>query len=115
MPILVDTSILVRTSQPNAVHFSAAVDATTRLLTSELQACIVPQVLYEYWVVATRPAAQNGLDFSGENTAQELDRLLEFFHLLPDDDAIFASREELCSEPGEVEKCHEGIFQQAAN
>ncbi|TWT33170.1 hypothetical protein Enr8_29950 [Blastopirellula retiformator] len=26
----------------------------------------------------------------------------------------FASREELCSEPGEVEKCHEGIFQQTA-
>ncbi|TWT38422.1 hypothetical protein Enr8_01140 [Blastopirellula retiformator] len=26
----------------------------------------------------------------------------------------FASREELCSEPGEVEKCHDGIFQQAA-
>ncbi|TWT38325.1 hypothetical protein Enr8_00170 [Blastopirellula retiformator] len=26
----------------------------------------------------------------------------------------FASREELRSEPGEVGKCHEGIFQQAA-
>ncbi|TWT30647.1 hypothetical protein Enr8_41680 [Blastopirellula retiformator] len=26
----------------------------------------------------------------------------------------FASREELCSESGEVEKCHDGIFQQAA-
>ncbi|TWT29817.1 hypothetical protein Enr8_44720 [Blastopirellula retiformator] len=25
----------------------------------------------------------------------------------------FASREELCSEPGEVGKCHDGIFQQA--
>ncbi|TWT29283.1 hypothetical protein Enr8_50840 [Blastopirellula retiformator] len=27
----------------------------------------------------------------------------------------FASREELCSEPGEVGKCHDGIFQQAVN
>ncbi|TWT34960.1 hypothetical protein Enr8_23760 [Blastopirellula retiformator] len=27
----------------------------------------------------------------------------------------FASREELCSEPGEVGKCHDGIFQQAVS
>ncbi|TWT32791.1 hypothetical protein Enr8_25970 [Blastopirellula retiformator] len=27
----------------------------------------------------------------------------------------FGSREELCSEPGEVGKCHEGIFQQAVS
>ncbi|TWT32576.1 hypothetical protein [Blastopirellula retiformator] len=27
----------------------------------------------------------------------------------------FASREELRSEPGEVGKCHDGIFQQAAS
>ncbi|TWT32996.1 hypothetical protein Enr8_28120 [Blastopirellula retiformator] len=30
-------------------------------------------------------------------------------------DRMDASREELRSEPGEFEKCHDGIFQQAAN
>ncbi|MCC9604851.1 PIN domain-containing protein [Blastopirellula sp. JC732] len=95
MRILVDTSILVRTSQPDAVHFASAVDAVMRLFQSDSEPCIVPQVVYEYWVVATRPAAQNGLNLSVEETTRELDRLSEFFHLLRDERAIFEQWQQL--------------------
>ncbi|UUO08545.1 type II toxin-antitoxin system VapC family toxin [Blastopirellula sp. J2-11] len=97
MRILVDTSILVRASQPGSPQFTASVDAVTRIFNSDVGACIVPQVIYEYWVVATRPAAQNGLGLSAEQAAQELERLSDFFDLQRDERAIFEQWRQLVS------------------
>jgi len=49
----------------------------------------VPQVLYEYWAVATRPAAQNGLGMTPEACAVDTARLQRLFHLLRDERTIF--------------------------
>lgn len=50
---------------------------------------IVPQVLYEFWVVATRPASRNGLDWTAEETHLKVIQFLDFFTLLRDERAIF--------------------------
>jgi predicted nucleic acid-binding protein len=56
---------------------------------------IVPQNLFELWVVATRPASQNGLGLSTTEAAAELMRLKSMFPLLPDPPAIYPVWESL--------------------
>ena len=51
---------------------------------------IVPQVIYEYWVVATRPANQNGLGQDPMSTRQAVNEFIFIFLLLRDERGIFA-------------------------
>jgi hypothetical protein len=51
--------------------------------------------LYEFWVVATRPLALNGLGFTVNQAAPELARLKRLFPLLLDSPAIYAEWERL--------------------
>src|SRR5262249_46175376 len=61
MNVLLDTNILGRMAEPGPVQHQLAVDAVAALVCRGDSPCLVPQVLYEFWVVATRPAAANGL------------------------------------------------------
>jgi predicted nucleic acid-binding protein len=56
---------------------------------------IVPQNLTELWVVATRPASQNGLGLSTAEAAIELMRLKSMFPVLPDPPGIYPVWESL--------------------
>ncbi len=55
--ILVDTNVLLRSAQPAHTQFAAAKSAVKNARLRGYEPCIVPQVIYEYWVVAT--AAQS--------------------------------------------------------
>jgi hypothetical protein len=55
----------------------------------------VPQVLYEFWVVATRPASQNGLGLSIAYAHLELTKLKVLFPVLADTPAILPAWENL--------------------
>jgi hypothetical protein len=57
MPYLCDTSILLRLAEPENPIYKD-VESAIDILGSNL--VLVPQVLYEYWVVATRPKSVNG-------------------------------------------------------
>ena len=59
---------------------------------------IVPQVLIELWVVATRPASNNGLGFSTTEAGFELTRLKSIFVLLPDTPGIYTVWENLVTQ-----------------
>lgn len=50
---------------------------------------VIPQTVYEYWVVATRSLDSNGLGFAPAFAALERDRFLELFNLLRDERSIF--------------------------
>jgi predicted nucleic acid-binding protein len=95
MNVLLDTNILSRMAQPGHAHHRAAIDATTALPLRGDVLCLVPQVLYEFWVVATRPTGVNGLGLSVTAMAAELSRLKTIFPLLPDTAAIFPEWERL--------------------
>ena len=58
MSILLDTNILLRIEDKGRAQHVVALASVERL--DEMgQACVlVPQVLYEFWVVATRPLDQ---------------------------------------------------------
>jgi hypothetical protein len=51
--------------------------------------CIVPQIVYEFWVAATRPLPQNGLGFDVPAAIAELEQLVALYQFYADNDAIY--------------------------
>lgn len=51
--------------------------------------CLVPQNIYEFWVVATRPIDKNGLGLSAGDARSTVDELLLRFPLLRDERGVF--------------------------
>jgi predicted nucleic acid-binding protein len=58
------------------------------LLGNQAAPCLVAQNLYEFWVVATRPVKQNGLDLSTTQAVSELAKFMNQFALYDDTPAI---------------------------
>ena len=64
MPVLVDTSVLLRLRDPNdPIHLTCRAVLEPRQVARH-GICVCAQVLIEYWVVATRPAGNNGFGLS---------------------------------------------------
>jgi predicted nucleic acid-binding protein len=70
--ILVDTNILLGAAQPSHVMHTTAVTAVERLRIAEEVLCMVSQVLYEFWVVATRQVELNGLGMTATEANADL-------------------------------------------
>jgi predicted nucleic acid-binding protein len=83
MSTLLDTNILTHAAQSGHSMHQAALDAMAELRRQGEILCIVPQNLYEFWVVCTRPTAQNGLGMSPAEAQAELARLKTLFSLVP--------------------------------
>lgn len=90
MKVLIDTSVLTRIANGRRdVQFDVAVAAVERLRERGHRPVVVPQVLYEFWVVVTRPRVENGLGLSAVHASAELDRLAPpLFAVLQDERAI---------------------------
>jgi predicted nucleic acid-binding protein len=104
MRILLDTNILLRSVEPGHAQHQATVDAVDGLRRSGHELVIVPQVLYEFWSVATRPIDQNGLGMSPGEAQAELVVIQRLFRLLRDERAVYAIWERLVSSLGVVGK-----------
>lgn len=96
--MLVDTSALLRTLQPGHAQYTTACRAIEVLPQKGRRLHIVPQVLIELWVVATRPTQQSGLGLAPTAAAAELGRLKSLFHFLPDAPADYDAWEALVTE-----------------
>jgi hypothetical protein len=72
-----------------------ATDAAAALRLQGEELCVVPQNLYEFWVVCTRPAGQNGLGLTVAGAQAELIHLRGLFVLREDTPAIFREWERL--------------------
>jgi predicted nucleic acid-binding protein len=95
MNVLLDTNILGRMVEVGHPQHRAAVDATNARMRRGDVPCVVPQTLYEFWVVATRPSQANGLGLTVGQAAAELTRLQSLFPLLPDGPAVYPEWERL--------------------
>lgn len=90
MRVLLDTNILLRLgNQGHSLHSTAA-QAVELLEARRCDCTIVPQVLYEYWVVGTRPAEQNGFGIDAVVADAAMTAWLRRFLLLPDEQGIFS-------------------------
>jgi predicted nucleic acid-binding protein len=95
MIYLVDTNVLLRSIQQADPMHADAKRAAATLTRQNQQLSIVAQNLIEFWAVATRPAANNGLALSIDDTAQHVAIFKKIFTLLPDTPDIFPEWERL--------------------
>jgi predicted nucleic acid-binding protein len=79
---LLDTNILLYLANPSAPEHAAAKATVTRMLAAGDQLTIAAQVLYEFWSVATRPVAVNGLGWTVAQTRTAVDGLRGRFAVL---------------------------------
>jgi predicted nucleic acid-binding protein len=92
--ILLDTSISLRLADPTHTLHGVAKMAVATLQSRGEIFCIVPQIIYEFWAVATRPLAVNGLGLSVPDCQLAIANLKKLI-LLPDQPSLFAEWETL--------------------
>lgn len=90
MSILADTNILLRRTQPDHPSHILAVESVAKLLASGEPVYFTLQNISEFWNVATRPVANNGLGFSVALALGELEKIERFLTVLPDGPAVYA-------------------------
>ena len=95
MSFAVDTNILLRSIDEGHAAEAIAQNSLFALRNRGETLSIFPQNLVEFWVVATRPSANNGLGWSVDRAQQELASLKNLFVLLSDTDAILPEWERL--------------------
>lgn len=95
MKVLIDTNVLLRCAQPMHPHFKSAELAVQQHIHRGDTHHIVPQILYEFWAVATRPIGQNGLGFDKRQACIEIAAIRRLFLLLLDERGIFTEWERL--------------------
>jgi predicted nucleic acid-binding protein len=87
---LVDTNVLLRAADPGSKQHPVAVKAIAKLVSQNQEICLAPQVIAEFWVVATRPANVNGLGWSFEAVEPAIAKLLNEFPVLPETPQLFS-------------------------
>ena len=95
MRFLVDTNVLIRLAQPSHRHHATAKNAFECLRLANHHGFIVPQVLYEFWVVGTRPETENGLGLTIDEVVAELAEIKVLFRFFRDERTIFEKWEHL--------------------
>lgn len=95
MSFAVDTNILLRSIDDGHPAQPVAQNRLLELRNSGETPFIFPQNLVEFWAVATRPIANNGLGWNIDRAEQELADLKTLFVVLPDTDAILPEWERL--------------------
>jgi predicted nucleic acid-binding protein len=95
--ILLDTNILLRYARTADPDFATVDTAVNTLHANGEVLCVVPQNVYEFWAVATRPTAANGLGFSAPECQVQVARIKRLFR--------FASE---TREAGQEGYCREG-------
>ncbi|MFQ5629577.1 MAG: type II toxin-antitoxin system VapC family toxin [bacterium] len=93
--ILLDTNILLRSKQPNSLHHQEVTEKLIDFASNDNKLLICPQVIYEFYVVATRPQESNGLGCSTADARDEVDNILGTYTLLEDSGKIFNKWREL--------------------
>lgn len=95
MNYLIDTNILSRLAEPGHAMHQPALDAVKRLTQQKHKLYVVPQNLYEFWVVCTRPTSVNGLGKSAIEAVAELTSVKSLFILAEDTPTVFTAWEQL--------------------
>src|SRR4030095_11351879 len=80
---------LLRAVQKAAPEHTLVVSAIAQLTANGAAIYVSPQVLIEFWVVATRPTEVNGFGWDLAFVAAEINRILSQFPLLDERPNIF--------------------------
>lgn len=86
---MLDTNIILRFTDIDSPQYELVVNAISQILLEGDQCFITSQVIIEFWVVATRPIAVNGLEWTTAETEQAVKMLINQFELLEETPDIF--------------------------
>lgn len=89
MRVLLDTNIILRAAQPSLPIWPTINDSRSSLVAQNYRLCIVPQTIYEFWVVLTRPISQNGFGLNPNEAMESIKRTRSNFLILLDERGIF--------------------------
>ena len=95
MRVLLDTNIRLRSVEPLHAQHQVSTNAVSILRKNGHDLVLVPQVLYEFWSVATRPAENNGLGMSTSEARHDIAAVKRLLRLLLDERAVYAEWEKL--------------------
>jgi predicted nucleic acid-binding protein len=95
MNVQLDTNILTLIAQPSHPRHDTAVAAVRQLESSAQTLRIVPQNLFEFWAVATRPVVSMGLGLTVAEAKAELDKIKKAFLLNLDPPSLLDEWERL--------------------
>ena len=98
MSVLIDTNVLLRSAQPAHSHCSAATNAVATLLRQSEPVFFCAQNIAEFWHVATRAVAVNGLGLTHEEVLAEVQHIEGLLTLLPDSPGIYTEWKRLVTE-----------------
>src|SRR3990172_3135414 len=87
--ILIDTNLLLRLVEPAHRQHAIASEAIGAVRDFGHRTIIVPQVVYEFWSVATRPVDANGLGLTTIETESKLESLFPTVRILRDERKIY--------------------------
>jgi predicted nucleic acid-binding protein len=93
--VLLDTNILLRSAQTGHSLCALANRSVVNLLNNGETVFFCAQNIAEFWNVATRPAALNGLGLSHPEVRKEVQAIEGFLTLLPDNAAIYPESKRL--------------------
>ncbi len=95
MSYLIDTNVLLRLINSHDSQYPQAQNAINKLLQQGIELNIVPQNLFEFWVVATRPANVNGLGLTVEEATHEMALLKQLFAIKSSSPSVLKAWEDL--------------------
>jgi predicted nucleic acid-binding protein len=81
---LLDTNILVFLASPASQRHAVTGRAVEQLIQSGGKPVFSPQIIYEFWCAATRPAAANGLGWPVTDARRAIDGFRREFDVLHD-------------------------------
>jgi predicted nucleic acid-binding protein len=87
--ILLDTNVVLRLADRSAPDHGLVRKAMSKLDAGGTALVLAPQILVEFWVVATRPVDVNGFGWSPAIVSDAIARVRARFRLLPEGPELF--------------------------
>lgn len=112
--VILDTNIILRLADKTSKEHKQSYSIVKRLLSEGYEVCIIPQVLIEFWVVATRPLDSNGFEWDVDMTLQKIKELQDIFILLHDNELIFKKWLKIVSDGVKGKRAHDARIAAAA-
>jgi predicted nucleic acid-binding protein len=98
MIVILDANILLRLAQEDSPQNIIAKSAIENLQQQKAEVRTIPQSIYEFWVAATRPVANNGLGAEPAATLEVLKDFMTSFPVIGDPSNLFSTWLELVSQ-----------------
>jgi predicted nucleic acid-binding protein len=96
--VLIDTNVIIRIVKRDDPLHDAASRTVNRLMQDGAALYIAPQVVFEFWVVATRPQDANGLGFDPKSALTVVSAALQAFTIVADSPDMVNRWLDLCAQ-----------------